>query len=129
MKQKKFLIAAIGLSLIAPSILAQTFVAGGLQYTIDGDSAVVKANSKADESITIPDSVEYSDGETQKKYAVKGIAASGFFGCTKLKDIVLSKTLTNIGRAAFWNCKSLEEIDIPESVTAINPPCSPHAAA
>lgn len=121
MKQKKFLIAAIGLSLIAPSIFAQTFVAGGLQYTIDGDSAVVKANSKADESITIPDSVEYSDGETQKKYAVKGIAASGFFGCTKLKDIVLPKTLTNIGRAAFWNCKSLEEIDIPESVTAINP--------
>lgn len=121
MKQKKFLIAAIGLSLIAPSIFAQTFVAGGLQYTIDGDGAVVKANSKADESITIPDSVEYSDGETQKKYAVKGIAASGFFGCTKLKDIVLPKTLTNIGRAAFWNCKSLEEIDIPESVTAINP--------
>lgn len=121
MKQKMFLIAAIGLSLIAPSIFAQTFVAGGLQYTIDGDSAVVKANSKADESITIPDSVEYSDGETQKKYAVKGIAASGFFGCTKLKDIVLPKTLTNIGRAAFWNCKSLEEIDIPESVTAINP--------
>ena len=121
MKQKKFLIAAIGLSLIAPSIFAQTFVAGGLQYTIDGDSAVVKANSKADESITIPDSVEYSDGKTQKKYAVKGIAASGFFGCTKLKDIVLPKTLTNIGRAAFWNNKSLEEIDIPESVTAINP--------
>ena len=121
MKQKMFLIAAIGLSLIAPSIFAQTFVAGSLQYTIDGDSAVVKANSKADESITIPDSVEYSDGETQKKYAVKGIAASGFFGCTKLKDIVLPKTLTNIGRAAFWNCKSLEEIDIPESVTAINP--------
>lgn len=51
MKQKKFLIAAIGLFLIAPSIFAQTFVAGGLQYTIDGDSAVVKANSKADESI------------------------------------------------------------------------------
>lgn len=51
MKQKKFLIAAIGLSLIAPSIFAQTFVAGGLQYTIDGDSAVVKANSKADGSI------------------------------------------------------------------------------
>ena len=49
MKQKKFLIAAIGLSLIASSIFAQTFVAGG--YTIDGDSAVVKANSKADGSI------------------------------------------------------------------------------
>lgn len=57
----------------------------------------------------------------RKKYAVKGIAASGFFGCTKLKDIVIPKTLTNIGRAAFGNCKSLEEIDIPESVTAINP--------
>ena len=121
MKQKKLLIAAIGLSLIAPNIFAQTFVAGGLQYTIGGDSAVVKAYSKADESITIPDSVEYSDGETQKKYAVKGIAASGFFGCTKLKNIVLPKTLTDIGRAAFWNCKSLEELNIPESVTAINP--------
>lgn len=121
MKQKKFLIAAIGLSLIAPSIFAQTFVAGGLQYTIDGDSAVVKANSKADESITIPDSVEYSDGETQKKYAVKGIAASGFFGCTKLKNITFPNTLTDIGRAAFSWCKSLEEIDFPESVTVLNP--------
>ena len=110
MKQKKFLIAAIGLSLIAPSIFAQTFVAGGLQYTIDGDSAVVKANSKADESITIPDSVEYSDGETVKKYAVKGIAASGFFGCTKLKNITFPNTLTDIGRAAFTKIESCGKI-------------------
>ena len=104
MKQKIFLIAATVFAQAAPNANAQSFVVGSLRYTIGRDSAVVKANNKADESITIPDSVEYSDGETVKKYAVKGIAASGFFGCTKLKDIVLPKTLTNIGRAAFWNC-------------------------
>ena len=121
MKQQIFLISATVFALAAPNANAQSFVVGSLKYTIGGDSAVVKANNKADESITIPDSVEYSDGETQKKYAVKGIAASGFFGCTKLKNITFPNTLTDIGRAAFWNCKSLEEIDFPESVTVLNP--------
>lgn len=72
MKQKKFLIAAIGLSLIAPSIFAQTFVAGGLQYTIDGDSAVVKANSKADGSIKAAGIyIIDADGISAMKAAVK----------------------------------------------------------
>ena len=100
---------------------AQSFAVGSLRYTIGGDSVTVKADTKADESIIIPDSVEYGEGETAKRYAVKGIAASGFFGCTKLRSITLPQTITDIGRAAFWNCKSLEALDIPEAVTAINP--------
>ncbi len=121
MKHKKLFLAATALAMAASYANAQSFVAGSLRYTVGGDSVTVKANTKTDESIAIPDSVEYGDGEAAKKYAVKGIAASGFFGCTKLRSITLPQTITDIGRAAFWNCKSLENFDIPESVTAINP--------
>ncbi len=121
MKHKKLFLAATALAMAASYANAQSFVVGSLRYTVGGDSVTVKANTKTDESIAIPDSVEYGEGEDSKKYAVKGIAASGFFGCTKLKSITLPQTITDIGRAAFWNCKSLEALDIPEAVTAINP--------
>lgn len=121
MIHKKLFLAATALAMAASYANAQSFVVGSLRYTIGGDSVTVKADTKADESIIIPDSVEYGEGEAAKKYAVKGIAASGFFGCTRLRSITLPQTITDIGRAAFWNCKSLESIDIPEAVTAINP--------
>ncbi len=122
MKHKKLLFAATAIAMAAATNAnAQSFVAGSLRYTIGGDSVTVKADTKADENIAIPDSVEYGEGEAAKKYAVKGIDPSGFFGCTKLRSITLPQTITDIGRAAFWNCKSLEALDIPEAVTAINP--------
>ena len=42
-----------------------------------------------------------------------------FENCTKLENVTLPDTLTDICTSAFRNCSSLKSIDIPESVTGI----------
>ena len=54
-------------------------------------------------NITVPDSVTVLDG-------------LAFSYCTNLKNIELSKNLTEIGMGALSHCTSLETIDIPDSV-------------
>lgn len=49
-------------------------------------------------------------------FTVKKIEHSAFCGCSKLKEITLSKNLKEIGDTAFLNCTSLEEITVPASV-------------
>lgn len=112
--------ALTALTAIGTVAQAQSFSENGLTFIIGGDSVVVKAQSKTEENVVIPDTVEYTNDGTTTKYAVKGIAASGFFGCKAMISIVLPTTITNIARAAFWNCSKLEALTIPEKVTAIN---------
>lgn len=71
--------ALTALATICVGAQAQTFSENGLTYIIGGDSVVVKAQTKTEENVVIPDTVEYTVGETTTKYAVKGIAANGFF--------------------------------------------------
>lgn len=112
--------ALTALTAIGTGAQAQSFSENGLTFIIGGDSVVVKAQSKTEENVVIPDTAEYTSDGTTTKYAVKGIAASGFFGCKAMISIVLPTTITNIARAAFWNCSKLEALTIPEKVTAIN---------
>ena len=57
-------------------------------------------------SVTIPDSVTL-------------IGSSAFFSCSKLKSVVIGKSVETISDYAFKNCKSLEKIVIPDSVKII----------
>ena len=43
-----------------------------------------------------------------------------FFGCMYLVNIKIFANITSIGRGAFFDCKSLEEINIPDTVEIIN---------
>ena len=43
-----------------------------------------------------------------------------FFGCEKLRNVILSNALTSIEASTFANCESLESITIPENVTSID---------
>lgn len=47
------------------------------------------------------------------------IGASVFYNCYSLENIKMPNTLTEISRSAFYLCKSLREISIPSSVTTI----------
>ena len=47
------------------------------------------------------------------------IADYAFYGCKNIKSIILPDTLTTIGQYAFYDCSSFESINIPESVTTI----------
>jgi hypothetical protein len=48
------------------------------------------------------------------------IPSSTFFNCTSLADVKLSNTITSIGQYAFQNCTALTAIDLPVSITNIS---------
>ena len=50
---------------------------------------------------------------------IKVICDRAFFCCKSLQSIVIPNSVTSIGDCAFWGCHSLQSIVIPESVTSI----------
>ena len=50
---------------------------------------------------------------------LKEIGSKAFNGCSGLKDIRLSNSLTTIGAAAFENCTSLKSVSLPDSVSKL----------
>ena len=52
--------------------------------------------------------------------SITDIGASAFFNCLSLQEINLPKNLKNIGEAAFDKCKSIKSIEIPDGVTVIS---------
>lgn len=67
--------------------------------------------------ITIPAKVNLGDTE----YAVTKIYKEAFRECTQLTkvDFASNSVLTEIGRQAFWGCSSLNQINLPISLTTI----------
>ena len=53
------------------------------------------------------------------KYGTKVIASSAFFDCASLKNIIMPNSVIIIGDYAFYRCKSLMSIIIPNSVKNI----------
>ncbi len=51
------------------------------------------------------------------------IEGYAFYGCSSLKNIVISDSTTTIESYAFYDCISLESIDIPDSVTGMGTHC------
>ena len=52
-------------------------------------------------------------------YKVIGIDANAFSDCTKLTEINLPDTITDIGESAFAGCTSLESVSLGESVAQV----------
>ena len=50
---------------------------------------------------------------------VKRIGSSAFYGCKNIKSITLPEGVTSIGNDTFYNCSSLTSITLPEGVTSI----------
>ncbi len=82
-----------------------------LFYSVkDEEVAIIDCLEEA-EHVVIPDEIE--------GYPVTSIEKDAFLGCYKLKSIVLSNKLKQIGSCAFFGCDSLENITIPRSVKAV----------
>ena len=62
--------------------------------------------------------------ELRRDYSVKEgtriICNSAFFNCRSLTNIIIPKSVTAIGNDAFWDCRSLSNIVIPKSVICLN---------
>ena len=65
--------------------------------------------------VTIPETVTY-DGIT---YNVTSIGNGAFYECRSLTSVTIPNSVTSIGDAAFYQCSSLTSITIPNSVTSI----------
>ena len=107
------------------------FKAGLLYYKIlrqYGDTIVEVYHSscKCDEdanysqldTCVIPEEVIYAG----TPYIVKGIGFSAFYGCSKLKKIVLPNSITYIAPTSLNFCDNLMSINIPLSVKRVGPP-------
>ena len=53
------------------------------------------------------------------KEGTRGMADSAFWGCSRLTDITIPESITEIGMGVFECCKSLTDITIPENATKI----------
>lgn len=93
----------------------------GIYYDIHEDemAALVTSNGGAANSysgsVTIPASVTYNS----KEYSVVSIVDRAFYNCRNLTSVTIPNGVTSIGSNAFYNCISLNSITIPNSVTYI----------
>lgn len=90
-----------------------------LQYSITSDTTCEVIHSDKYESLTsveIPETTILSG----KEYRVTGIGRIAFFQCKSLAKVSLPNSISSIGAGAFEECVSLKEVDIPQSVTILN---------
>lgn len=57
---------------------------------------------------------------TYNNLPVTAISNSAFYDCKKLTEIIIPDSITSIGLKAFYDCVELVEIAIPKGVTSIN---------
>ena len=91
---------------------------GGINYSLDEDARTASVRWKTggySGHIVIPAAVNYQ-GAT---YFVTSIGNEAFFRCKGLTSIAIPNSVTSIGERAFRGCMGLTSIAIPNSVTSI----------
>ncbi len=80
-------------------------------YKKQGDEIVLQRYWGTESHLMIPQKIGRSK--------VTGISSGTFYGCEKLKSIVLPHGLTDIENRAFYNCRNLESVVFPETLERI----------
>ena len=115
---KTRLLALIVLMLLPLGVWARDVEIGGINYSLDEDARTASVRWKTggySGHIVIPAAVNYQ-GAT---YFVTSIGNEAFFRCKGLTSIAIPNSVTSIGERAFRGCMGLTSIAIPNSVTTI----------
>ena len=113
---------------VAVGLSAYDFEVDGLCYNITNDTlapytaevtfkdSLSRSGTYSDmETANIPESVTYEN----KTYSVTSIRYCAFYFCRRLTSVTIPNSVTSIGYRAFEGCTYLTSITIPNSVTSI----------
>ena len=125
MKTLKHLFTAL-LLLCSSVAFAHNFEVDGIYYKVTNSTAkevevTYKGNSYSEYSneytgnVVIPDNVVYND----VTYSVTSIGVYAFYDCRSLTSVEIPNSVTSIGYEAFRNCFDLPSVAIGNSVTSI----------
>ena len=90
------------------------FIKDGFKYQVlNKNSVSVVANSYSGK-VVIPETVTAGN-----IFNVTSIGSSAFYDCRDLLSVIIPESVTSIGSSAFYDCRDLLSVIIPESVTSI----------
>lgn len=100
------------------TLSAADFDVDGFCFNIIGDNEVEVTSRDTDKyagEVFIPSTV-INNGTT---YQVTRIGLRAFYGCRDVTVVDIPEGITSIGRAAFNSCVNLENVDLPNSLVSI----------
>ena len=115
------------MSIMSVSAFAEDAVIDGIKYSLNDKTSEAKvvpnyynenifdSQKKYSGDITIPETVDYAG----KTYSVTSIGEYAFYNCKDLTSVNIPNSVTAIESSAFESCSSLASITIPNSVTTI----------
>ena len=114
-------------ALMTTLILSVIFAISASAYDVEVDgiyynliskgniAEVTQGDVKYSGSITIPSSIKVNDVE----YTVTSIGKDAFYWCKGLASVTIPNSVISIGDYAFYYCRGLTSVTIPNSVTSI----------
>ncbi len=86
-----------------------------VSYKNKGSEWKAGIDSEYDGTVTVPEAVRYKG----KVYPVQGIGNYTFYGCRKLKKVVIPDKVCEIKEKAFYYCESLETLRMPAELELV----------
>ena len=105
----------------ASATIFEKVLIDGLYYDLDDATLTAMVVRKSDmyqsfTSVIIPDTVVYNE----QTFDVKAIGDDAFFDCSSLQTVQLPEGLTHLGVWAFKSCSALTSINLHEGLTSID---------